>query len=64
MAKASVQMIVHHTGSLHIGIAYCSAYKFKSAFVQIFAHGIAFGGVDRYVLVFADVIFFGGTAYK
>ena len=33
-------MVIHHTGSLHVGIHHRGAYKFKASLFKILAYGI------------------------
>src|SRR6202171_189508 len=48
--ETASDVIVHHSGGLHQGIADCGTCESKSAFLQILAHGVGLRGPRRDVL--------------
>jgi len=42
------QMIIYHTGSLHVGVTYGRAEKLEAAFFHILADGVGDGGTCGY----------------
>ena len=58
-------MIVHHAGSLHVGITNSGAKKLEAAFFHILADGIRNGRTGRYsVRVIDDRLTIGHKAVQ
>ena len=49
MARTGDEVIVHHAGCLHEGVADGGTDEFESAPQQVAAHGIGFGGARRHL---------------
>ena len=61
ITEAFHQVVVHHPGGLHEGVADSGAHEFKATLFQGFAHGIRFGCADGNLFDGFPVIDFGFT---
>src|SRR5271168_2772081 len=64
IAKAGSDVIVHHAGGLHVGVADGRSHKPEATLAQILAHSVGFRGHGGNLRHRTPAIAFGRAAYK